>query len=93
MRLLAFLLTAAVVAVQVQAQYNISSQPFHLRTLSHDEKYSGTYLYPCHAGAAIEVLCVGSTDGSEAADYRFVRPSHQSFHTFSLSPRIHRTID
>ena len=59
-------------ALAQYTQYNITSKPFHLRTLSHDEKYDGTYLVACHEGAAIEALCIASKDVGAVSEFHFV---------------------
>jgi hypothetical protein len=73
MKLTTFI-TGVFLACTALAQYNVTSKPFHLRTLSHDEKYNGTYLYACHEGAAIEGLCIGDKNASAAYTYHLVSP-------------------
>ena len=57
--------------------YNVTSKPFHLVTHSHDEKYDGTYLFACHEGAAIEGLCLGSKNVTDASPFRFNTSSYE----------------
>lgn len=71
MKLTAFL-TTAILACTALAQYNITSKPFHLRAVSHDDKYDGTYFFACHEGAALEGLCVGNKNVSDADVFHFV---------------------
>ncbi|KAF1998313.1 hypothetical protein P154DRAFT_524223 [Amniculicola lignicola CBS 123094] len=45
-------------AASVTAQYDNQSAPFHLVLSSKDKSIDGDTLSACHAGAAIEVLCL-----------------------------------
>ncbi|KAG9237457.1 hypothetical protein BJ875DRAFT_453764 [Amylocarpus encephaloides] len=65
--LLAGLLAFAVSKVTSQDTYwSVQSKPFFLVLKSHNQTINGSYLYPCHEGAAIEGLCLGE---KRADDY------------------------
>ncbi|KAL0472992.1 hypothetical protein QR685DRAFT_491024 [Neurospora intermedia] len=58
----------------VQAQTYTQDGPFNLKLKSDDSSLDGKYLYACHAGAAIESLCLGSTEspaGSSSASFYY----------------------
>lgn len=80
------LLASAALAGTALAQYNITSEPFHLRTLSDDAKYDGTYLVACHEGAALEALCISSKNAAEfQSEFHFVRHNFPSLAMSSSS--------
>lgn len=66
-------LAALTATAAVQAQTYTQDGPFNLKLKSDDSSLDGKYLYACHAGAAIESLCLGSTespaDSSSASFY------------------------
>lgn len=54
-------LALALVAPLATAQDYNTSAPFTLRVSSDNDTLEGQYLTSCHAGAAIEALCLGGT--------------------------------
>ena len=51
--------------------YNISSKPFHLVLKSDNDTLECTSLVPCHEGAAIEGLCLGDKNLTDASIFTF----------------------
>lgn len=71
------ILSAALLALTlsvVSAQEFNTSAPFTLKLESDNEDINGQFLGACHAGAAIEQLCLSGTDGTPA-----------SYNTFTLN--------
>ncbi|EGO58266.1 hypothetical protein NEUTE1DRAFT_63973 [Neurospora tetrasperma FGSC 2508] len=67
-------LAALTATAAVQAQTYSQDGPFNLKLKSDDSSLDGKYLYACHAGAAIESLCLGSTEspaGSSSASFYY----------------------
>ncbi|KAG0645496.1 hypothetical protein D0Z07_8543 [Hyphodiscus hymeniophilus] len=54
----------ALAASSTTAQFVNTTAPFALLVLSQNETYNGTTISPCHEGAAIEGLCIGTKLGS-----------------------------
>lgn len=60
-------IAALTATAAVQAQTYSQDGPFYLKLKSNDTSLDGKYLYACHAGAAIESLCLGSTQDPAGA--------------------------
>lgn len=60
------------------------SAPFALRLQSEDKTIDGRYLYACHAGAALEALCVGGTYSPVLG----VNASYAFAHNTTLTPTV-----
>ncbi|KAL3418556.1 hypothetical protein PVAG01_10272 [Phlyctema vagabunda] len=81
-----FLALAA--STPVLAQYTNQSAPFQLILVSENKTIDGTALSACHAGAAIEALCVGSKAG-----YGVPVPSSSTTFTFNTSTSTGSTVN
>lgn len=77
----------AVATTQVTAQYTNQSDPFTLVLLSSNDTLNGTTLAPCHEGAAIEGLCLGSSITEPETDF-----STYNFNTSSFDTGFNTTI-
>lgn len=65
-------IAALTATAAVQAQTYSQEGPFYLKLKSDDTSLDGKYLYACHAGAAIESLCLGSTqDPAGSSSFNF----------------------
>lgn len=65
-------IAALTATAAVQAQTYSQEGPFNLKLKSDDTSLDGKYLYACHAGAAIESLCLGSTqDPAGSSSFNF----------------------
>lgn len=51
--------------------YNVSSKPFNLVLKSDNQTLDDAALYACHEGAAIEGLCLGSKNLTDASVFTF----------------------
>lgn len=75
-------LLAAMASLASAQEYNISA-PFTLKVIStSNSTINGQYLEACHAGAAIEELCLGGTDGTPS-DYNTYNLNVSTEATFS----------
>ncbi|KAK4177363.1 hypothetical protein QBC36DRAFT_185238 [Triangularia setosa] len=89
---LALLVSSGSVFAQFQGTTYNQTGPFLLRVVSADnDALAGAYLTTCHAGAAVESLCIGSNDVSNFTlsfyyNYTIVngQPSKTGFLTWSL---------
>lgn len=67
-------IAALTATAAVQAQTYSQDGPFYLKLQSDDTSLDGKFLYACHAGAAIESLCLGGTEnpaGSSSASFYY----------------------
>jgi len=66
------LAAASTVSAQTTPTYTNQSAPFALQIAnSANSSLDGLYLYACHAGAAIEGLCLGSSSNSSSATFYY----------------------
>ena len=61
-------IAALTATAAVQAQTYSQDGPFYLKLKSDDSSVDGQYLSACHAGAAVESLCLGGTEDPAGAD-------------------------
>ena len=65
-------IAALTATAAVQAQTYTQDGPFYLKLQSDDTSLNGKFLYACHAGAAIESLCLGSAqDPAGSSSFKF----------------------
>lgn len=84
--LLSALLALTLSAVSAQ-EYNTSA-PFTLKLESDNEDINGQYLGACHAGAAIEQLCLSGTDGTPVNYNTFTLNVTSSSTDFEIGPLV-----
>lgn len=83
---LSALLALTLSAVSAQG-YNTSA-PFTLKLESDNEDINGQYLGACHAGAAIEQLCLSGTDGTPVNYNTFTLNVTSSSTDFEVGPLV-----
>jgi hypothetical protein len=84
--ILSALLALTLSAVSAQ-EYNTSA-PFTLKLESDNEDINGQYLGACHAGAAIEQLCLSGTDGTPVNYNTFTLNVTSSSTDFEIGPLV-----